>query len=215
MIFTAMPVLNLAVFNVFPGIEAHMRYPALYSMSKNSFNFKRLFFYQILGLFQSVLLYFLFNHVLGVGKSSDGLDRDQWFTSTGMFCCLVITVTVEVMVCTDYFTLWSICWIALSIASWFVFMGFYSELSITPDVFGVFLRVMRCLEFWLWMIVVVVSSTIPEIAYRFLQRQYFPRLGDLVLEKECTVKTAEVHNSSMELPTLKSGSPVTRRSSFD
>ena len=210
MIFTAMPVLNLAVFNVYPGVEAHMRYPALYSISKRSFNFSRLLFYQFMALFQSVLIYFVFSQIFGMNKSSDGHDRDLWVSSTGMYICLVCTVTFEVLICTDYFTLWSIVWIILSLLSVFIFTAIYSALSVTPDLIGVFALVMNNADYWLWLLILVVACNVPEFALLYFQRQVFPRLEDVVLEKE-RMKGIEAQPVSLELPTLRS-SPKLRSS---
>ena len=190
MIFTAMPVLNLAVFNVYPGVEAHMRYPALYSISKRSFNFSRLLFYQFMALFQSVLIYFVFSQIFGMNKSSDGHDRDLWVSSTGMYICLVCTVTFEVLICT--------------------FTAIYSALSVTPDLIGVFALVMNNADYWLWLLILVVACNVPEFALLYFQRQVFPRLEDVVLEKE-RMKGIEAQPVSLELPTLRS-SPKLRSS---
>jgi len=70
-----------------------------------------------------------------------------------------------------------------SVISWFLFMAIYSSIvDITPDMFGVAGVLFGSANFWLLAMLMPAICNLPDVALRYVRRQYNPQPRDIAAE---------------------------------
>jgi len=190
MIFTAFPIMLAAIFNKEVSKERSLLYPELYGsgIRNECFNLGMLGKAIFEGAVQSVIVFYLsiriFSQTGGVTQG-DGLTNDVWIASTAMYSFLIVVVSIRIGLDTKTWNWVSVLFMVLSILAWFCFALIYSTIIwITPDMYYVSERLFGDVNFWLLLLLVPGICNLPDIAYRYLKRMYWPSPIDIVSEMD-------------------------------
>jgi len=199
MIFTAFPIMLAGIFNKDVSKERSLFYPELYQsgIKNECFNLWMLAKSIFEGVVQSIIVFYISVRIFsqnGGITQQDGLVNDVWVASTAMYSFLFLVVTIRISLDTKSWNWVSWLFLVLSILSWFCFALIYSSiLWITPDMYYVSERLFGDINFWLLLILIPGICNLPDIAYRYYRRMYFPRPIDIVAELDCISPTIGNH----------------------
>jgi magnesium-transporting ATPase (P-type) len=171
LLFTAIPVLAVAMFNRDLPQEQMLEHPKLYASGHRNegFNIKRLAWFMFKGVADSLILFMFAMVTFGDPSSTspDGHSNDLWTISTAMFSALVMVVNVKIALDTTTWVKASVLFWVLTIISYWVFMLIYTSVeSLNPDMYGVMWRLVTMPSFWVMTGATLALTCIPDVAQR-------------------------------------------------
>ncbi|XP_059952802.1 probable phospholipid-transporting ATPase IM isoform X5 [Mesoplodon densirostris] len=212
-VYTSLPVLAMGIFDQDVNDQNSMDCPQLYKPGQLNllFNKHKFFICMAHGIYTSLALFFIpygaFYNV--AGEDGQHIADYQSFAVT-MATSLVIVVSVQIALDTSYWTVINHVFIWGSIATYFsILFTMHSN-----GLFGIFPRqfpfvgnarhslTQKCI--WLVILLTIVASVMPVVAFRFLKVDLFPTLSDQIRQWQKAQKKARP---------LRSRKPQTRRSS--
>ncbi|XP_077210177.1 aminophospholipid ATPase 3 isoform X1 [Tasmannia lanceolata] len=179
-IFTALPVIIVGLFDEDVSAPLSKKYPELYKegIRNTFFKWRVLSVWAFFSVYQSLVFYYFTIAASRKGHNTSGKIFGLWDVSTMAFTCIVITVNGRLLMACNSITRWHHISIAGSIVAWFVFIFLYSGVSTPYDrqenIFFVIYVLMSTSYFYLTLLLVPVVALLGDFVYQGIQRWFFP-----------------------------------------
>ncbi|KAJ6846578.1 phospholipid-transporting ATPase 3 isoform X2 [Iris pallida] len=187
-IFTALPVIIVGLFDKDVSASLSKRYPELYKEGIRNmfFKWRVVVVWAVFSFYQSLVLYYFIVTGSQNGNSPSGKTFGQWDVSTMAFTCIVVTVNLRLLMACNSITRWHYISIFGSIIAWFLFIFVYSAILINDDrqdnIFFVIYVLMSTLYFYLSLLLIPIAALLPDFLYQGIQRFIFPYDYQIVQE---------------------------------
>ncbi|KAA3466146.1 phospholipid-transporting ATPase 3-like isoform X2 [Gossypium australe] len=187
-IFTALPVIIVGLFDKDVSSSLSKRYPELYKEGiKNMFfKWRVVAIWAFFAVYQSLVFYYFVTVSSSTSQGSSGKMFGLWDVSTMAFTCVVVTVNLRLIMICNSITRWHYISVGGSIVAWFLFIFLYSGI-ITPydrqeNVFWVIYVLMSTFYFYITLLLVPVAALLGDFLYLGVQRWFFPYDYQIVQE---------------------------------
>ncbi|KAJ7538191.1 hypothetical protein O6H91_11G037600 [Diphasiastrum complanatum] len=196
-LFTALPVIVVGIFDKDVSARRSKQYPQLYMAGiKNSFfNWRVLAIWFISAIYQSLIFFYF---PVSAGKSaqnSSGRLLGLWDMATVAFTCVVITVNLRLLMACSYLTVWHHVSVVSSIIAWFIFVLLYSGIRTALDrqenLYLVIFILLGTWYFWFSVLLVPIVSLLGDFLYQGLRRWFSPYDYEIIQEHD------KYHHTSM------------------
>ncbi|KMZ61764.1 putative Phospholipid-transporting ATPase [Zostera marina] len=187
-IFTALPVIILGLFDKDVSASLSKRYPELYleGIKNMFFKWRVVGVWAFFSVYQSLIFYYFTSAASTNGLNSSGKIFGLWDVSTMAFTCVVVTANVRLLMECNSVTRWHYVSVGGSILSWFVFIFIYSGIMTTFDrqenIYFVIYVLMSTLYFYLTLLLVPIVALLGDFTYKGLQRWFSPYDFQIVQE---------------------------------
>ncbi|XP_072977248.1 phospholipid-transporting ATPase 3 isoform X1 [Typha angustifolia] len=201
-IFTALPVIILGLFDKDVSASLSKKYPQLYQEGIRNmfFKWRVVAVWAFFSFYQSLVFYYFTTAASRKGQNSSGKIFGLWDVSTMAFTCVVVTVNLRLLMACNSITRWHYISIAGSILAWFLFIFIYSGVMTPYDrqenIFFVIYVLMSTFFFYLTLFLVPIFALFGDFLYQGIQRWFFPYDYQVVQEMH---KDDPEDNSRMEL----------------
>ncbi|XP_073001334.1 phospholipid-transporting ATPase 3 isoform X2 [Typha latifolia] len=201
-IFTALPVIILGLFDKDVSASLSKKYPQLYKEGIRNmfFKWRVVAVWAFFSFYQSLVFYYFTTAASRKGQNSSGKIFGLWDVSTMAFTCVVVTVNLRLLMACNSITRWHYISIAGSILAWFLFIFIYSGVMTPYDrqenIFFVIYVLMSTFFFYLTLFLVPIFALFGDFLYQGIQRWFFPYDYQVVQEMH---KDDAEDNSRMEL----------------
>ncbi|CAL5196967.1 unnamed protein product [Lathyrus oleraceus] len=187
-IFTALPVIIVGLFDKDVSASLSKKYPALYmeGIKNVYFQWKVVAIWAFFSVYQSLVFFFFVSTSTLSAKNSDGKTFGLWDVSTMAFTCVVVTVNLRLLMICNSITRWHYISVGGSILAWFVFIFIYSGITTPYDrqenVYFVIYVLMSTVYFYLTLLLVPVAALFCDFVYQGVQRWFSPYDYQIVQE---------------------------------
>ncbi|XP_039955977.1 probable phospholipid-transporting ATPase IA isoform X4 [Bactrocera neohumeralis] len=188
--FTALPPFALGLFDKVCSAETMLKYPQLYKPSQDAklFNVKVFWVWIFNALSHSVSLFWLPMLMTTMSVWPDGKTSDYLFLGNIVYTYVVVTVCLKAGLITNSWTWMTHASIWGSIAMWFVFMVIYSNfwptIMLAPIFLGMDRMVFSTVVFWLGLLLIPITTLLPDILFTIVHNTVFKSLTEAVRESE-------------------------------
>ncbi|PIA47079.1 hypothetical protein AQUCO_01400049v1 [Aquilegia coerulea] len=196
-IFTALPVIIVGLFDKDVSAALSKKYPQLYmeGIRNNFFKWRVVVVWAVFSVYQSLVFFYFVTASGQRGHNPSGRMFGLWDVSTMAFTCVVITVNIRLLMACNSITRWHHISIWGSILAWFVFIFIYSGIT-TPwdrqeNVYFTIYVLMGTFYFYLTLLLVPIFALLGDFAYHGIQRWFFPYDYQIV---------QEIHRHEVEIP---------------
>ncbi|XP_028814034.1 phospholipid-transporting ATPase ID isoform X2 [Denticeps clupeoides] len=188
-VYTSLPVLAMGIFDQDVNEQYSLRYPNLYKPGQTNllFNKRKFFICTLQGICTSSLLFFIPYGAFLSSVRDDGSNiSDQQAFAVTIATSLVIVVSVQIGLDTNYWTAVNHFFIWGSLAMYFAIMFAMTSdglFSIFPNQFpfiGTARNSLSQKSVWLVILLTTVVCIMPMVVYRFLRTDLRPTLSDKV-----------------------------------
>ncbi|XP_021908773.1 phospholipid-transporting ATPase 3 [Carica papaya] len=179
-VFTAMPVIILGLFEKDVGASLSKKYPELYreGIRNAFFKWRVVGIWAISSVYQSLVCYHLVTSSSYDSKSSSGKIFGLWDVSTLVFTAVVITVNLRILMMSNTITRWHNITVGGSILAWFIFIFIYSGIMTPHDrnenVYFVIYVLMSTFYFYVALLLVPTVALLGDFIYQGIERWFFP-----------------------------------------
>ncbi|KAL9325426.1 hypothetical protein ACSQ67_006071 [Phaseolus vulgaris] len=134
-IFTALPVIIVGLFDKDVSSSLSKKYPELYMEGIRNvfFKWKVVAIWAFFSIYQSLVFFYFVSTTNLSAKNSAGKIFGLWDVSTMAFTCVVITVNLRLLMICNSITRWHYISVGGSILAWFIFIFIYSGISTPYD----------------------------------------------------------------------------------
>lgn len=187
-IFTALPVIIVGLFDKDVSASLSKKYPELYreGIKNVFFKWRVVTTWAFFSIYQSLVFYYFVTASSSSSQSSSGKVFGLWDISTMTFTCIVVTVNLRLLMICNSITRWHYITVGGSILAWFLFIFLYSGIMTPHDrqenVYFVIYVLMSTLYFYVAVILVPVVALLCDFAYQGIQRWFFPYDYQIVQE---------------------------------
>ncbi|XP_050236678.1 phospholipid-transporting ATPase 3 [Mercurialis annua] len=173
-IFTALPVIIVGLFDKDVSASLSKKYPELYKEGIRNvfFKWRVVVTWACFSVYQSLIFYHFATTSSKGGKNSSGRIFGLWDVSTMAFTCVVVTVNLRLLMICNSITRWHYISVGGSILAWFFFIFVYSIFR--ENVFFVIYILMSTFYFYLALLLVPVVALLGDFIYQGVQRWFFP-----------------------------------------
>ncbi|XP_062205808.1 phospholipid-transporting ATPase 3-like isoform X1 [Phragmites australis] len=214
-IFTALPVIMVGLFDKDVSASLSKKYPQLYKEGiRNSFfKWRVIAVWAFFAFYQSIVFYYFTAAASRHGHGTSGKILGLWDVSTMAFSCVVVTVNLRLLMACNSITRWHYLSVAGSIVAWFLFIFIYSAIMTSFDrqenVYFVIYVLMSTFFFYLTMLLVPIIALFGDFLYLSIQRWLFPYDYQVIQEMH---KDDPHEYSRVQLPETSHLSPEEARS---
>ncbi|KAI3954059.1 hypothetical protein MKW98_017883 [Papaver atlanticum] len=187
-IFTALPVIMVGLFDKDVSASLSKKYPELYKegIRNNFFKWEVVGIWAFFAFFQSLIFYYFVTVSSQSTYSSSGKLFGLWDVSTMTFTCVVVAVNLRLYLSCSSITRWHHISIWGSILGWFAFIFIYSGVM-TPfdrqeNVYYVIYVLMSTIYFYLTLLLVPILALLGDFIYQGFQRWFFPHNYQIIQE---------------------------------
>ncbi|XP_027361174.1 phospholipid-transporting ATPase 3-like [Abrus precatorius] len=179
-IFTALPVIIVGLFDKDVSASLSKKYPQLYreGIKNVFFKWRVVAIWAYFSIYQSLIFFYFVSSSSLSAKNSAGKIFGLWDVSTMAFTCVVVTVNLRLLMICNSITRWHYISVGGSILAWFIFVFIYSGISTRYDrqenMYFVIYVLMSTLYFYLMLILVPVAALFCDFVYQGVQRWFFP-----------------------------------------
>ncbi|AES96443.2 phospholipid-transporting ATPase-like protein [Medicago truncatula] len=179
-IFTALPVVMVGLYDKDVSASISMKYPELYmdGIRDVFFKWRVVAIRAFLSVYQSLIFFYFVSSSSLSAKNSDGKIFGLWDVSTMAFTCVVVTVNFRLLMNCNSITRWHYISVGGSILGWFLFVFLYSGIRTRYDrqenVYFVIYVLMSTSYFYIMLILVPVAALFCDFLYLGVQRWFFP-----------------------------------------
>ncbi|KAK8470833.1 hypothetical protein PHAVU_003G072200 [Phaseolus vulgaris] len=179
-IFTALPVIIVGLFDKDVSSSLSKKYPELYMEGIRNvfFKWKVVAIWAFFSIYQSLVFFYFVSTTNLSAKNSAGKIFGLWDVSTMAFTCVVITVNLRLLMICNSITRWHYISVGGSILAWFIFIFIYSGISTPYDrqenIYFVIYVLMTTFYFYVMLILVPVAALFCDFVYQGVQRWFFP-----------------------------------------
>ncbi|EEC66932.1 hypothetical protein OsI_33542 [Oryza sativa Indica Group] len=214
-IFTALPVIMVGLFDKDVSASLSKKYPKLYQegIRNTFFKWRVIAVWAFFAFYQSIVFYYFTAAASRYGHGSSGKILGLWDVSTMAFTCVVVTVNLRLLMSCNSITRWHYISVAGSITAWFMFIFIYSAIMTSFDrqenVYFVIYVLMSTFFFYLTLLLVPIIALFGDFLYLSIQRWFFPYDYQVIQE----MHRDEPHEySRIQLPETSHLSPEEARS---
>ncbi|KAG8091584.1 hypothetical protein GUJ93_ZPchr0012g19752 [Zizania palustris] len=214
-IFTALPVIIVGLFDKDVSASLSKKYPQLYQEGiRNSFfKWRVLAVWAFFAFYQSIVFYYFTAAASQNGHGSSGRILGLWDVSTMAFTCVVVTVNLRLLMACNSITRWHYFSVAGSITAWFLFIFIYSAIMTSFDrqenVYFVIYVLMSTFFFYLTLLLVPIIALFGDFLYLSIQRWLYPYDYQVIQEMH---KDDPHEYNTIQLPEISHLSPEEERS---
>ncbi|KAM7269267.1 hypothetical protein ACFE04_024764 [Oxalis oulophora] len=199
-IFTALPVIMVGLFDKDVSASLSKRYPQLYQEGiKNVFfTWRVVAVWAFFSFYQSLVFFYFVTTSSWNGHNYSGKIFGLWDVSTMAFTCVVVSVNLRLLMACNSITRWHYISVGGSIIGWFMFIFVYSGIQ-TPktvsilipglicgykrdNVYFVIFVLMGTFYFYLTLLMVPIIALLGDFLYQGVQRWFFPYDYQIVQE---------------------------------
>ncbi|CAN4124334.1 unnamed protein product [Withania somnifera] len=199
-IFTALPVIILGLFEKDVSASLSKKYPELYreGIRNTFFKWRVVATWAFFAVYQSLVLY---NFVIAsstTGINSSGRMFGLWDVSTMAYTCVVVTVNLRLLMMCNSITRWHHISVGGSILLWFIFVFIYSGIHLNKEQEGIYLVIfvlMSTFYFYLSLLLLPVAALFVDFLYQGVQRWFSPYDYQIIQE----IHRHEIDNSRIGL----------------
>ncbi|KAK7348533.1 hypothetical protein VNO80_23091 [Phaseolus coccineus] len=179
-IFTALPVIIVGLFDKDVSSSLSKKYPELYMEGIRNvfFKWRVVAIWAFFSIYQSLVFFYFVSTTNLSAKNSAGKIFGLWDVSTMAFTCVVITVNLRLLMICNSITRWHYISVGGSILAWFIFIFIYSGISTPYDrqenIYFVIYVLMTTFYFYVMLILVPVAALFCDFVYQGVQRWFFP-----------------------------------------
>ncbi|GAU22696.1 hypothetical protein TSUD_235180 [Trifolium subterraneum] len=179
-IFTALPVIMVGLYDKDVSASLSMKYPELYmeGIINAFFKWRVVAIRAFLSVYQSLVFFYFVSSSNLSAKNSEGKIFGLWDVSTMAFTCVVITVNFRLLMNSNSITRWHYISVGGSILGWFIFVFIYSWIRTRYDrqenVYFVIYVLMSTPYFYIMLLLVPVAALFCDFVYLGVQRWFFP-----------------------------------------
>nr|CAD1822517.1 unnamed protein product [Ananas comosus var. bracteatus] len=187
-IFTALPVIIVGLFDKDVSASLSKRYPELYKEGIRNmfFKWRVVAVWAFFAFYQSLIFYYFTTAASKNGHNSSGKIFGLWDVSTMAFTCIVVTVNLRLLLACNSITRWHYISVLGSIVAWFVFIFVYSGVMTPYDrqenIFFVIYVLMSTFYFYFTLLLVPIVALFGDFLYQGIQRWFFPYDYQIVQE---------------------------------
>ncbi|CAJ2651274.1 unnamed protein product [Trifolium pratense] len=187
-IFTALPVIIVGLFDKDVSASLSKKYPELYmeGIKNVFFKWKVVAIWAFFSVYQSLIFFYFVSTSNLSAKNSAGKIFGLWDVSTMAFTCVVVTVNLRLLMICNSITRWHYISVGGSILAWFVFIFIYSGITTPYDrqenIYFVIYVLMSTLYFYVTLLLVPVAALFCDFVYQGVQRWFFPYDYQIVQE---------------------------------
>ncbi|XP_040867598.1 phospholipid-transporting ATPase 3 isoform X2 [Glycine max] len=178
-IFTALPVIIVGLFDKDVSSSLSKKYPELYMEGIRNvfFKWKVVAIWAFFSVYQSLIFFYFVSTTNLSAKNSAGKVFGLWDVSTMAFTCVVITVNLRLLMICNSITRWHYISVGGSILAWFIFIFIYSGISTPYDrqnIYFVIYVLMSTFYFYVMLLLVPIAALFCDFVYQGVQRWFFP-----------------------------------------
>ncbi|RDX79899.1 Phospholipid-transporting ATPase 3, partial [Mucuna pruriens] len=179
-IFTALPVIIVGLFDKDVSASLSKKYPELYREGIRNvfFKWRVVAIWAFFSVYQSLIFFYFVSSSSLSAKNSAGKIFGLWDVSTMAFTCVVVTVNLRLLMICNLITRWHYISVGGSILAWFIFVFIYTGISTPYDrqenLYFVIYVLMSTLYFYLALLLVPVVALFGDFVYQGVQRWFFP-----------------------------------------
>ncbi|XP_057810905.1 phospholipid-transporting ATPase 3 isoform X2 [Salvia miltiorrhiza] len=187
-IFTALPVIIIGLFDKDVSAALSKKYPELYKEGiRNAFfKWRVVATWAFFAIYQSLVLYYFVVASSKRAINSSGKLFGLWDVSTMAFTCVIVTVNLRLLMMCNTVTRWHHISVGGSILAWFLFVFIYSGIVLPnkeqENIYFVIYVLMSTFYFYLTLILVPVAALFCDFVYMGAQRWFFPYDYQIVQE---------------------------------
>ncbi|KAH7515836.1 hypothetical protein FEM48_Zijuj10G0068500 [Ziziphus jujuba var. spinosa] len=187
-IFTALPVIMVGLFDKDVSASLSKKYPEIYREGIRNvfFKWRVVAVWAFFSVYQSLIFYYFVTTSSSGAHNSSGKVFGLWDVSTMAFTCVVVTVNLRLLLMCNSITRWHYISVGGSILAWFCFIFIYSGIMTTYDrqenVYFVIYVLMSTFYFYVTIILVPVVALLCDFIYQGVQRWFFPYDYQIVQE---------------------------------
>lgn len=187
-IFTALPVIIIGLFDKDVSAALSKKYPELYKEGiRNAFfKWRVVATWAFFSIYQSLILYYFVVASSNRAINSAGKMVGLWDVSTMAFTCVVVTVNLRLLMMCNTVTRWHHISVGGSILAWFVFVFIYSGIVLPnkeqENIYFVIYVLMSTFYFYLTLLLVPIAALFCDFVYMGAQRWFFPYDYQIVQE---------------------------------
>ncbi|KAK6252623.1 hypothetical protein QUC31_014343 [Theobroma cacao] len=187
-IFTALPVIIVGLFDKDVSSSLSKKYPELYKEGIRNmfFKWRVVAIWAFFAVYQSLVFYHFVTVSSSTSQGSSGKMFGLWDVSTMAFTCVVVTVNLRLLMICNSITRWHYISVGGSILAWFLFIFLYSGIMTPYDrqenVFWVIYVLMSTFYFYITLLLVPVAALLGDFLYQGVQRWFFPYDYQIVQE---------------------------------
>lgn len=209
-VFTALPVIVVGIFDKDVSIVNARKYPQLYKAGIENafFKWRVLLVWGLSAVYQSVILFYFPVRAIMEGQNGSGRMLGMWDVSTMAFTCIIITANVRLLMACNFVTKWHLISIFGSILSWFIFVFLYSgirnEIDRQGNVYKVIFIILGTWYFWFLILLVPITTLSVDFLFEGLQRCLVPRDYQIIQNIEKSTGSPVQRLPMVESPRLSS-----------
>ncbi|KAK8938004.1 Phospholipid-transporting ATPase 3 [Platanthera guangdongensis] len=187
-IFTALPVIIVGLFDKDVSASISKRYPELYKagIRNTFFTWKVVAIWAFFSIYQSLIIYYFTTASSRNAHNSSGKIFGLWDVSTMSFTCIVLTVNIRLLMACNSLTRWHHISAWGSILAWFLFIFVYSGIMTPRDrqenEYFVIYVLMSTFYFYFALLLIPIVSLMGDFLYQGIQRLIFPYDYQIVQE---------------------------------
>ncbi|XP_073305028.1 phospholipid-transporting ATPase 3-like isoform X2 [Primulina huaijiensis] len=186
-IFTALPVIILGLFDKDVNFSLSKKYPELYKegIRNTFFKWRVVATWAFFAIYQSLVFYYFVVASSDRAMNSAGKMFGLWDVSTMAFTCVVVTVNLRLLMMCNTITRWHHISVGGSILAWFIFVFIYSGVVLPKaqeNIYFVIYVLMSTIYFYLTLILVPIAALFCDFVYMGAQRWFFPYDYQIVQE---------------------------------
>ncbi|XVF44122.1 hypothetical protein PTKIN_Ptkin02bG0095200 [Pterospermum kingtungense] len=187
-IFTALPVIIVGLFDKDVSSSLSKKFPELYKEGIRNifFKWRVVAIWAFSAIYQSLVFYLFVTVSSSTSQGSSGKLFGLWDVSTMAFTCVVVTVNLRLLMICNSITRWHYISVGGSILAWFLFIFIYSGIMTPYDrqenVFWVIFVLMGTFYFYITLLLVPVAALLGDFLYLGVQRWFFPYDYQIVQE---------------------------------
>ncbi|XVF02325.1 hypothetical protein REPUB_Repub04eG0165900 [Reevesia pubescens] len=170
-IFTALPVIIVGLFDKDVSSSLSKKYPELYKegMRNMFFKWRVVAIWAFFAVYQSLVFFYFATVSSSTSQGSSGKMFGLWDVSTMAFTCVVVTVNLRLLMICNSITRWHYISVGGSILAWFLFMFIYSGIMTSYDrqenIFWVIYVLMSTFYFYITLLLVPVAALVGDFLY--------------------------------------------------
>ncbi|KAG5522348.1 hypothetical protein RHGRI_034508 [Rhododendron griersonianum] len=175
-IFTALPVIMVGLFEKDVSASLSRKYPELYKEGIRNTYFKKrvVVTLALFSFYQSLVVYTFVATSSSNSVDSSGKMFGLWDVSTMAFNCIVVTVNLRILLMCDTITRWHHISIGGSILAWLMFILVYSGVYTPKGIYSVFYVLISTVYFYVMLLLVPIVALLGDFLYQGIQRWFFP-----------------------------------------
>ncbi|KAK9024295.1 hypothetical protein V6N11_004464 [Hibiscus sabdariffa] len=179
-IFTALPVIIVGLFDKDISPPLSKKYPELYKegIRNKFFKWRVVAIWAFFSIYQSLVFFYFISAFSSTSQDRSGKMFGLWDVSTMAFTCVVVTINLRLLMMCNSITRWHCISVGGSILVWFVFIFLYSGITTPLDrnenMYWVIYILMSTPSFYVTLLLVPVAALLVDFLYLCVQRWFFP-----------------------------------------